>query len=162
MLMRFHLVEAGDAKGVADARLLFEEYQVELGLDLCFQGFAEELASLPGKYAAPAGRLYVAYLADQPIACAALRPLDEPGVAEVKRMYVRPHHRGEGIARELLLLLIKAAETYGYARLRLDTLRRLEPAVRMYQAFGFTEIAPYNYNPEPDIVYMERPLHRPM
>jgi putative acetyltransferase len=155
-MLRIKLVGEGDETSLEHAKELFQEYQAELGLDLCFQGFQEELESLPGKYAAPLGRLYLAYEGDRAIACAALRPLDEGTTAEVKRMYVRPDRRGEGLARELLALLVKAAEVGGYEFLRLDTLRRLEPALALYRSCGFTEIEPYNYNPEPDIVYMER------
>jgi GNAT superfamily N-acetyltransferase len=151
--MRFHLVQPGEEEAIAHARTLFLDYQRELGLDLCFQGFAEELERLPGKYEAPKGRLYLCYADSLPIACAALRPLDE-ATAEVKRMYVHPEWRGEGIARNMLHLLLKAAEMEGYESVRLDSLRRLEPAVRLYRSFGFVEIAPYNENPEPDVIYM--------
>ena len=155
MLMRFHLVQAEDEAGIRDARVLFEEYQRELGLDLGFQGFREELDALPGKYATPKGRLYVVYDQGEAIGCAALRPLEE-GICEVKRMYLRPERRGEGIGRELLILLIKAAEMSGYERVRLDSLGRLSGAIRLYESLGFAQIPPYNENPEPDVVYMER------
>ncbi len=157
--MRFHLVQPADLDAIQHARELFEAYQRELGLDLCFQGFTEELAELPGKYRTPEGRLYLAYQGTTPIACAALRPL-EPGVAEVKRMYVHPEWRGEGIARNLLLMLMKAAEVEGYETVRLDSLRRLEPAVKLYESFGFREIAPYNENPESDVIYMAMRVNR--
>ncbi|MGV3614261.1 MAG: GNAT family N-acetyltransferase [Fimbriimonas sp.] len=156
MLMRFHLVEAGDEAALADVRTLFEAYQRELGIDLCFQGFQEELASLPGAYAAPRGRLYLIYDAGRAVACGALRPLKEEGTAEIKRMYVLPERKGEGIGRNLLLMLMKAAEMEGYARVRLDTLARLEPAVRLYESVGFRRIEPYNENPEADVLYFER------
>lgn len=155
MLMRFHLVQVEDEAGIRDARVLFEEYQRELGLDLGFQGFQEELATLPGKYMTPKGRLYVVYDQGEAIGCAALRPLEE-GICEVKRMYLRPDRRGEGIGKELLILLLKAAEMSGYDRVRLDSLGRLTGAIRLYESLGFVQIPPYNENPEPDVVYMER------
>lgn len=155
MLMRFHLVQADDEPGIEAARVLFEAYQEELGLDLGFQGFQEELATLPGKYSPPQGRLYVVFDQGEAIGCAALRPLEE-GVAEIKRMYLKPERRREGIGRELLILLIKAAEMSGYTRVRLDSLGRLASAIRLYESLGFVQIPPYNENPEPDVVYMER------
>jgi GNAT superfamily N-acetyltransferase len=153
--MRFQLIEPSDEAGIRDARVLFTEYQRELGLDLGFQGFQNELDTLPGKYAAPKGRLYVVYDQGEAIGCAALRPLEE-GVCEVKRMYLRPDRRGEGIGRELLILLLKGAEMSGYERVRLDSLGRLTGAIRLYESLGFVHIPPYNENPEPDVVYMER------
>lgn len=153
--MRFHLVKGDDEPGIEAARVLFEHYQKELGLDLSFQGFQEELATLPGKYSYPEGRLYVVYDQGEAIGCAALRPLEE-GVAEIKRMYLRPDRRGEGIGRDLLIMLVKAAEMSGYTRVRLDTLGRLTAARRLYESLGFVEIPPYNVNDEPDVLYFER------
>ena len=139
------------------ARELFQEYSRELGIDLCFQGFAEELATLPGKYAPPRGGLLVVLEDDEPIACGALREL-ESELVELKRIYVRPDYRGHGLGLAITLGLMDKARATGYRRVRLDTLRRLEPAVKLYASLGFVEIEPYNFNPEPDIVYLERPL----
>lgn len=138
-------------------RELFREYQEGLGVDLCFQGFEEELAGLPGKYSAPNGELYVLYLNGSPVGCGALRPIG-PGVAEIKRMYLRPAARGSGEGRRLLQTLIDDARRRGYSLLKLDTLARLSPAVALYRSEGFRETAPYNVNPEDDILYFEMDL----
>lgn len=136
---------------------MFEEYAEELGIDLCFQGFTEELASLPGKYGPPRGGLVVVFDEEAPIACGALRELDADTV-ELKRIYVRPSHRGTGLGRTITLDLMAKSRDLGYTIVRLDTLRRLSPAVHLYESLQFVEIQPYNFNPEPDIVYLERPL----
>lgn len=138
------------------ARALFEEYQAELGVDLEFQSFRDELATLPGKYAPPRGVLYVVFVDGAPAGCGALRPLDD--IAEIKRVYVRPAFRRRGIARELSERLIADAARLGYRAVRLDTLRRLAGPLDLYRSLGFAEIPPYNENPEPDIVYLERTL----
>src|SRR5437773_1455837 len=114
---------AAGPEDVAAARTLFQEYQRALGVDLCFQGFAEELAGLPGEYAPPRGRLLLAE-ADSDralLGCVALRPLDARA-AEMKRLYLRPAARGHGLGRRLVEAVMAEAETIGYACLRLDTL----------------------------------------
>jgi len=156
-LIEFLSVDPSDAAALTEIAELFAEYQRELGVDLGFQGWQTELASLPGKYAPPAGRLYRVTEEGQLLGCAALRPL-EPGIAEVKRMYLRPAARGRGLAMPLLTKLVEDARAIGYERLRLDTLKRLQPAYHLYRRFGFEEIPPYNFNPEPDIVYFELKL----
>ncbi len=139
------------------ARALFQEYADELGVDLCFQCFDDELTTLPGKYGPPAGRLVVVLDEGAPVACGALRPLDD-ATCELKRIYVKPAYRGRGLGREITARLMDDARDIGYSIVRLDTLRRLLPALKMYEALGFAEIPPYNFNPEPDIVYLERGL----
>ena len=133
------------------------DYQAELGVDLCFQSFDEEMATLPGRYASPSGALLLLFQDDSAKGCGALRDLGE-GIAELKRMYLEPDIRGHGEGARLLNLLLDKARQLGYERVRLDTLRRLTPAVRLYEKSGFREIAPYNPNPEDDIVYFERSL----
>jgi ribosomal protein S18 acetylase RimI-like enzyme len=130
----FRVVEATGAEDIEAARTLFREYQRALGVDLCFQGFDEELATLPGKYAPPDGRLLLAKRGDAVAGCIALRRLDE-ATGEVKRLYVRPGDRGFG-------------------RLVLDTLADMKAARALYQALGFREIAPYYENPLPGAIYM--------
>lgn len=142
---------------IAHARTLFSEYQVGLGIDLCFQGFEAELAELPGKYGPPGGELIVAMEEDKPVACGALRPL-ETGIAELKRIYIRPTHRRLGLAERISLYLIETARKLGYSSVRLDTLGRLAGAKELYLKLGFKAIAPYNYNPEDDILYFEKRL----
>ena len=142
---------------VQKARELFLEYAAWLKVDLCFQGFDQELAALPGKYAPPQGRLLLAGAEGELAGCIALRPL-EPGMGEVKRLYVRPAFRGRGIAKKLAEELIAAARAIGYARLRLDTLAFMREAAALYRSLGFVDIAPYYDNPLPGVVYMELKL----
>jgi ribosomal protein S18 acetylase RimI-like enzyme len=140
------LVTASDVATLAEARALFREYQRALGVDLCFQGFDAELASLPGAYAPPRGRLHVGRVAGEPACCVALRPHDTP-VAEMKRLYVRPAFRGRGFGRRLAETVIADARAIGYAAIVLDTLPDMASAQAMYVALGFRDIAPYTYNP---------------
>lgn len=148
---------------VAQVRRLFEAYQRELDVDLCFQGFDRELASLPGEYSPPRGRLLLAGPLDAPVGCAALRPLsvsDRPdgSVGEVKRLYLAPEARGSGLGRALVERTITEACAIGYRELRLDTLAQMEVARALYQSLGFREIAPYYWNPLPGVCYMALPL----
>ncbi len=147
---------AAGPKDVADARTLFEEYAHWLGVDLCFQGFAAELANLPGDYAAPQGRLFIARDPSTGTAagCVALRPL-EGGTCEMKRLYVRPPFRGTGLGARLAALVIDSARQSGYRRLVLDTLGHMQPAIGLYRRLGFTEIAAYYDNPIPGALYFE-------
>jgi len=125
---------------------LFREYQRALGVDLCFQGFDRELATLPGAYARPRGRLLLARVAGEPAACAALRPLgDRDG--EMKRLYVRPRFRGMGLGRALAEIVIDEARAMGYGSVKLDTLPRMSEAQALYAALGFSDVEPYNDNP---------------
>jgi GNAT superfamily N-acetyltransferase len=148
---------------MAEARALFEEYAAWLKVDLCFQGFAEELATLPGAYAPPRGRLLLAGPPGGAVGCIALRPLSLPGIpegtaGEVKRLYVRPAARGSGLGARLVATLIAQARAIGYRELKLDTLAFMREAQALYVRFGFAECSPYYHNPLPDTVYMTRAL----
>ena len=138
-------------------RELFEEYGRSIGIDLSFQGFDHELATLPGKYAPPHGTVIVARAEDTPIGCVALRMIDEQA-CEMKRLYVRPAARGLHIGAELARRIIQAAEARGYESMRLDTLETMKSAVALYKHLGFREIPPYIYNPIPGAIFMEKRL----
>ena len=152
------IVEALTGDQIAIARMLFEEYAASIGVDLCFQGFAAELKGLPGAYSPPGGGIFLALLAEQPVGCVALRPPDTPGVAELKRLYVRPSGRGQGLGLALTRRAIERARSARYHLLRLDTLSTMLNARRLYRGLGFKEIPPYTYNPIPDVTYMELQL----
>jgi carbonic anhydrase len=142
---------------VASVRELFEDYQQWLGIDLCFQGFQEELDSLPGAYSPPAGNLFIATLDHKPIGCAAIRK-QSGDACELKRLFVRETGRGYGIGAGLLRRALREAKKLGYRRVRLDTLSRMDKAMKLYEDMGFRTVSPYYENPEPDAVFMERPL----
>lgn len=139
---------------------LFREYQETMGLDLCFQNFEDELASLPGRYAPPEGRLYLAYFNGVLAGCIALRKFDKT-TCEMKRLYVRDSFRGKKIGMELVSLVISDALEIGYGRMVLDTYEDvMRDAVSMYRKFGFTETEPYYNNPGGGALFFEALLDR--
>jgi putative acetyltransferase len=150
---------AHEGEALAAARQLFEEYAASLDISLCFQGFDEELSSLPGVYAPPRGRLLLACRDKESAGCVALRPL-EPDTCEMKRLYVRPAYRSGGVGRLLVERVIHEAATAGYRRMRLDTLPTMEAALALYRRLGFREIAPYTANPVKGAVFLEAQLDR--
>jgi len=141
-------------------RRLFEEYQASLGISLEFQGFAEELASLPGAYAPPRGALLIAMQDETPAGCIALRPL-AGGDAEIKRLYVRPTWRGTGLGARLVAAVSERARAAGYHALRLDTLASMEAAMRLYARLGFVETVPYHQATQPGMRFFRMPLEPP-
>jgi ribosomal protein S18 acetylase RimI-like enzyme len=149
----------GDAE-IAFTRGLFREYEAELGIDLCFQGFERELASLPGDYAPPSGRLLLAWLDGQPAGCVALRRI-EADLCEMKRLYLKPSLRRVGAGRLLTLTLIGEARAIGYQRMRLDTLPVMKAAISLYRSLGFRSIPPYRHNPIEGALYLELDLRAP-
>ena len=138
-----HASGAGD---MALARRLFEAYAAWLDEDLCFQGFEEELATLPGKYAPPRGRLLLAWEGARAVGCVALRPLDGDR-CEMKRLYVQPAARGGQLGRRLAQRICEEAHAAGYRRICLDTLPSMSAAQRVYATLGFEPIEPYVFNP---------------
>ena len=138
---------------IAHARELFLEYQSTLGVDLCFQGFSQELASLPGCYARPAGRLLLATGGDSVLGVVALRPL-QGSDCEMKRLYVRSSGRGLGIGRLLAGTVISEARLAGYRRVLLDTLPIMIGAQGLYRSMGFVQIGAYCNNPIAGTLYM--------
>jgi GNAT superfamily N-acetyltransferase len=140
------------------ARALFVEYAQWLKVDLCFQGFADELKTLPGSYAPPRGRLLLAGADSEAFACIALRPMDNAGLAEVKRLYVQPARRGQRWGYLLAETLIAEARAIGYRELKLDTLAWMAPARALYESLGFRECAAYYDNPLAGVVYMSLEL----
>lgn len=143
---------------MAAAKALFMEYAAALDFPLCFQGFDQELATFPGAYGPPAGSLLLARLDEVPVGTVGLRPL-EPGVGEMKRLYVRPTARASGLGRALAQAVITEARRLGYRALRLDTIQgRQDAAIALYRSLGFHEIPPYYDNPIPGALYLERRL----
>jgi len=146
------------------ARGLFEEYAAWLEVDLCFQGFADELATLPGAYAPPRGRLLLAGPPGDAFGCVALRPLVDKRTparglrGEVKRLYVQPRARAGGWGRKLATLVVDEARAIGYRELVLDTLDWMAEARALYASLRFVECAPYYRNPLSGVVYMRRLL----
>jgi len=148
------IVQAEYPASLPLVRALFEEYAGSLGIDLGFQGFAGELETLPGSYAPPTGRLLLGFEGTEAAGCVALRRL-EPGVAEMKRLYVRPPFRGSGWGRRLTERIVAEAREAGYGRMRLDTLPSMAGARALYRSLGFHEIPPYRHNPVPGAAFLE-------
>lgn len=144
------LAAPAGAEELEATRDIFIEYAQGLGVDLCFQGFEEELRSLPGEYAPPLGALLLARVDGALAGCCALRPLmasDYPNAAEMKRLYVRKPFRGFGLGRQLAEAILDAARQGGYACVLLDTLDDMEAARALYEDLGFQPIEPYYHNP---------------
>jgi len=159
----FRIVPALSEAAISQTRNLFREYATTPGVVPCLEDFERELASLPGHYAPPGGRLLLAIeeSAEGPgeaIGCAALRKW-EPDDCEMKRLYVRPEFRGKGAARELVEALIAEARSAGYKRMLLDTLPSMGEAHRLYRTIGFRAIPAYQKNTIPGALFFELLLH---
>jgi GNAT superfamily N-acetyltransferase len=160
------IVDASSGAMLEAAKVLIDEYGRSIrsfaACSLEHQGFEDELAGLPGKYAPPRGRLLVALLDEIPVGCVAMRPLDRLGsdVCELKRMYVRPAARGHGIGRLLAEQFMNMAKRSGYRLVKLDTATNpaFEAAIALYRSLGFTECANYNGDPDPSSLWFERAL----
>jgi GNAT superfamily N-acetyltransferase len=139
-------------------RELFLDYERSLDFSLCFQNFDQELAALPGVYNRPQGRLILCTVDGRPAGCIALKEL-EPGVSEMKRLFVRPEFRGRQLGLKLAQHIIDEARGIGYSFMRLDTIRgKMENAIAMYESLGFKEIPAYYDSPIPNALYMELDL----
>lgn len=148
--------EASTPESYELGKQLFEAYATELQVDLSFQGFAEEMAEIAQQYGRPGGCLYLAYAAQpQPVGCFGIRMWGGT-TCELKRMFIRPSHRGLGIGKQLLIKSVTAAYELGYEKMRLDTLPSMQAAIKLYQQLGFYEIPPYRYNPIKGTKYFER------
>lgn len=145
---------------LAVVRQLFVAYADGLGFKLCFQNFDDELATLPGKYAPPLGRLILAWDGDQAVGCVALRPVDAQ-TAEMKRLYVRPAYRAQKLGRLLAERICQEARTAGYRRICLDTLPTMTSALRLYEALGFKPVAPYVFNPLGGAIFLGLDITQP-
>lgn len=153
-----NIKQAESPEDILLAHQLFEEYAAALGISLCFQNFDQELADLPGQYAPPSGRLLLAFVDSEVAGCVALRDLGH-GTCEMKRLYLRPAYRGQGLGRKLAETIINDACRMGYQQMCLDTLPgRMDPAIAMYESFGFIEIPPYYDNPVEGAKFMELSL----
>lgn len=135
---------------------LFGEYLTELNEDLCFQHFDEELDNPLLKYGPPKGCLLLALWKGETAGCVALQPIDQPGVCEMKRLYVKPAFRKHGIGDELVKQILANAISLGYKKIVLDTLSRLVPAINLYEKYGFVHTSAYYDNPLQKVVYMEK------
>lgn len=153
--MKIEIVQAETNKHIEHARNLFREYEAWFGLKLCFQNFDEEVANLPGKYAAPEGRLFLAFADEKVAGCIALRKLEDK-ICEMKRLFVRDEFRGRKIGVLLIENLFEEARKMGYEKMRLDTFpAKMGKAVSLYESYGFREIAPYYHNPYGETLFLE-------
>jgi len=147
------IVVATSAEQLDQVRALFEEYWNSFGFTPCFQGFSEELAALPGKYATPRGRLALLLSDGVAAGCGAFRPIDGQR-CEIKRVYVRPEFRGRGIGRALLTWLIDEARRESYRQMLADTMPVMREALQMYDRTGFERIGPYAPGATPGAIYL--------
>ncbi|MGD0596232.1 MAG: GNAT family N-acetyltransferase [Sedimentisphaerales bacterium] len=153
------ILDARTGENLEIIKKLFEEYAESLGFDLSFQNFNEELANLPGEYALPTGCLLLAMYKNEVAGCVALRRIDKT-ICEMKRLYVRPQFRRNGIGRALAEAVIERTKKAGYKQMRLDTAPTMNAARNLYESLGFEEIDAYRYNPLKGAVFMELILTR--
>ena len=162
--LQIELLNADTPAQKAMVRGLFREYAASLAVDLCFQNFEAELATLPGDYAPPGGALVLALVDGLPAGCVAMRPLPESdhiNACEMKRLYVRPAFRRFGLGRLLTQELIDVATQAGHSCMLLDTLDDMEAARGLYTSLGFEAIPPYYFNPVPGAHYLKVELDAP-
>lgn len=153
------IVDTSANKDIAGiASMLFLEYAAELNVDLCFQNFSKEVEDPLSKYGPPAGALFIAFFNNEVAGCIALQPINQEHACEMKRLYVRPVFRKEGLATSLVQTLIERAKELRYKKMVLDTLDKLVPAIKLYKIHGFVETASYYQNPLPGVIYMAKDL----
>jgi len=159
MLRAMPVRRADPTLDLTTVRVLFREYAQSLGFALDFQGFESELATLPGEYSEPRGTILLAHSPlGEPWGVVALRPLDDDGACEMKRMYVRPEARGQGLGRILGKAIVAAAKERGYRAMRVDTIDTMTAAIELYRSLGFREIGAYRFNPMPGALFFEAGL----
>ena len=152
------ILQTDNNEMIAEARALFREYEAWLGMSLCFQNFEKEVAELPGSYAPPSGRLYLAYVDERLAGCIAMRKLED-GVCEMKRLFVRDGFRGARVGVQLIERLIDEAQKENYRSMRLDTFPpKMGKAVSLYESHGFRSIPAYYNNPHEGVLFMELDL----
>ncbi len=150
------IVEATSQEDIEQVRNLFTEYRAELAVEPCLRSFDAEIASLPGSYAAPGGRLLLAKVVGQPVGCVGLRPFPKEGSCEMKRLYVRPPFRGDKLGRTLADRIVQEARSLGYRSMRLDSHpASMQAAIKMYRRLGFEEVKPDPLEPIEGLIYME-------
>jgi ribosomal protein S18 acetylase RimI-like enzyme len=149
--------KAGTEADFNAAKALFLEYQRELGVSLCFQSFDEELLQLHLMYGGSNGCLLLAIVDGNYAGCVAIRRKDTD-TCEMKRLFVKPAFKNQGIGRKLVEQMLEEAILLGYKKMILDTLERLSAALHLYNSFGFKEIIAYYKNPLQGVVYLEKKL----
>jgi len=154
----FTIAPARSPIELTSAAALFRAYAKTLPVDLAPQGFSQELASLPGVYAPPSGELLLAKRGDHVLGCIALKPLEPPRVAEIKRLFVRPQARGKGVGKALVEAAIITAQRLGYGEIKLDTLPEMAGAIALYKSAGFAHIPAYGSHPYPGLVTLGKAL----
>ena len=155
--MNLSLKKAETATDFDNGKRLFLQYIQSLDFELTFQDVGRELSEIAIEYNAPTGILLLAFDGDKAVACAGVRKID-PGIAELKRMFVDPNYRGLQLGQQLLQMSLAAAKQLGYTSIRLDTVPSMRSAIKLYQAVGFREIDPYRFNPMPGAIFMEKEL----
>jgi ribosomal protein S18 acetylase RimI-like enzyme len=154
---RAKFIKADSDRHFGIAKELFSEYARDLGFDLEFQDFEEEIADLPFHYGPPDGCILLAFYEGAPAGCVALRKLEE-GICEMKRLYVKPEFRGKGLGKTLSTMILDEAACAGYELMRLDTLASMKEAMALYRNLGFYEIEAYRFNPFDNAVFLEKKL----
>ncbi|MCZ4304895.1 carbonate dehydratase [Zoogloeaceae bacterium G21618-S1] len=157
MANQLRVLDTSHTAELEQVRQFFRNYAAWLGVDLCFQNFDAEMASLPGAYSAPDGRLFLAEVEGKPAGCVGIRKFSD-GVCEMKRLYVEPSMRGQGVGRDLALAAIRTAKELGYKRIMLDTLPAMRIAVKLYRELGFTEAPAYYPTPIEGTIFLSLDL----